>query len=84
MTIVRWTPLRDGLNIQDEMNRIFNAYFSRSPKESEGAALWAPLVDISETDEEIVVTDEIPGMKKEDVKISIQDNVLTRKGEKKQ
>lgn len=84
MTIVRWTPFRDMLGIQDEMNRLFNAYLEGSREGSEDAVLWAPLVDICETDEEITVTSEMPGMKKEDVKISVQDNVLTLKGEKKQ
>ncbi|MFH1943643.1 MAG: Hsp20/alpha crystallin family protein [bacterium] len=85
MTLVRCTPFRDLVNIQDEMNRIFNAFFTRSPeKAEEGSLLWTPLVDIVETDEEITVMAEIPGMRKEDVKISIQDNILTLKGEKKQ
>jgi HSP20 family protein len=85
MTLVRWAPFRDLLNIQDEMNRMFNNAFARFPEKGEGSAmLWAPLVDIVETDDEITVVAEIPGMKKEDVKISIQDDVLTLKGEKKQ
>jgi HSP20 family protein len=45
---------------------------------------WAPSVDVAETDEEIVVTAELPGIKQEEVDISIADNVLTLKGEKKE
>ena len=73
------------VNIQEEMNRLFNAYFSRSPERREGKSLVLhPSVDICETEEEISVLVEIPGMKKEDIAVSIQDNVLTISGEKKQ
>lgn len=82
MTIVRWSPMRDILNIQEEMNRIFNN-FAR-PSEGQRGVLWSPQVDIYESDDGITVELEIPGMSKDDVNIRIQDNVLTLKGEKKQ
>ncbi len=85
MTLVRWSPVRDMVGIQDEMNRLFNALFEKSPERREsGVTAWSPLVDISEMEDEILVTVEVPGMKKEDINITIQDNVLTLKGEKKQ
>ena len=85
MTLVRWSPMGDLVSIQDEMNRLFNAFFARTPDRSKSGMLsWGPLVDISETEDAIEVMAEVPGMKKEDIKISIQDNVLTLKGEKKQ
>ncbi len=85
MAITRWRPFRDLVNIQEEMNRLFDDFFGRSvsrPEWPEGA--WTPSVDVAETKDDVVIKAEIPGMKKEDVKISIQDNVLTLKGEKKQ
>ncbi len=86
MAIVRWRPLRDIVSIQDEMNQLFDNFFGgRVPrrwlKAEEG--LWTPNVDVSETKDEIVVTAEMPGMKKEDIKLSVQDNVITLSGEKK-
>jgi len=81
MTLIKWSPF-ELYSLQDEMNRIFNAYFSRMP-ESGGKSAWNPVVDISESDEDIVVYAEIPGLSKDEVKISIQDNVLTLSGEKK-
>ena len=84
MSIVRWSPFRDMLGIQDEMNRLFNAYFSRSSDPEGKSLVWHPFVDIFETDDEIKVVAEVPGMNKEDIKVSIQDNVLTISGEKKQ
>jgi len=87
MAIMRWRPLRDIVSIQDEMNQLFDDFFGRTPKRwsafgpEEG--LWTPNVDVSETKDEIVVTAEMPGMKKEDIKLSVQDNVITLSGEKK-
>jgi len=85
MALIRWSPFRDLVSIQDEMNRLFNDYFSKPLSEGkEGTILWNPTVDISETKDDVVVSAEFPGMKKEDIKISLQDNVLTLMGEKKQ
>jgi len=46
-------------------------------------AEWSPLVDISEDEKEYVIKAEIPEIKKEDVKLMVQDNVLTISGERK-
>lgn len=81
MTLIRWNPFQDLVSIQDEMNRMFDSYFSRKPGGGE-MMIWNPVVDISETEEEITVAAEVPGIKKEDIKITIQDNVLTLSGEK--
>lgn len=84
MTLIRWTPFKDVLGLQDEMNRLFNTYFARSSEKEGPSYLWHPVVDISETEEEIKVTAELPGVDKANVKISLQDNVLTLQGEKRQ
>lgn len=85
MTLIRWTPIRGMTGFQDEMNRLFNEFFASSPDQGEtGALLWNPLVDIAETKDDIIVKAEIPGMKKDDIKVVIQDNVLTLKGEKQE
>jgi len=70
------------VSIQDEMNRVFDGFFGRFPSRFDTE--WSPNVDISETKDDFVVKAEVPGMEKEDVKITLQDNVLTLKGEKKQ
>ena len=85
MTLVRWSPFRDMMGFQEEMNRMFNDFLSRSAERSdEGALLWNPVVDIAENEDHITVTAEFPGMTKDDIKISLQDNVLSLIGEKKQ
>ena len=82
MTLVRWRPFRDTVSVQDEMNRLFDGFFGRTPAAFDTG--WSPSVDISETKDEIVVKAEIPGLTKEEIEISLRDNVLTLKGEKKQ
>ncbi|MGB8656990.1 MAG: Hsp20/alpha crystallin family protein [Candidatus Zixiibacteriota bacterium] len=85
MAIVRWRPFRDMLTIQDEMNRLFDDFFGRPPVRPEWTEdQWSPSVDVSETKDDIIIKAEMPGISKDDVKISIQDNVLTLKSEKRQ
>jgi len=85
MSIVRWRPFRDLVSIQDEMNRLFDDFFGRPLARTEWTeGVWSPTVDISEDKDNVIIRAEMPGTKKEDVNISIQDNVLTLKGEKKQ
>ncbi len=81
MTLVRWSPFRDIMSAQDEMNRLFTDLLR--PRESRGAEDWIPAVDVSETEDAFVVTADVPGIKSEDIKISVAQNVLTLKGEKK-
>jgi HSP20 family protein len=86
MSIIRWRPTRDLLNIRDEVNRLFDNFFTGLPERRRGLleGEWAPSVDIAETDNEVVVTAELPGVKQDDVDITITDDVLTLKGEKKE
>jgi len=82
MALIRWSPFRELASFQDEMNKLFNEFFSRRSR-GEEISLWAPALDISETDDEIRIKAELPGVKKEDVSISISNNILVIRGEKK-
>jgi HSP20 family protein len=85
MAITRWRPFRDLMSVQDEMNRLFDDFFGRPVMRRDWIeAAWCPCVDVSETKDSVIINTEIPGMSKDDVKVSIQDNVLTLSGEKKQ
>lgn len=86
MTISKWDPFRDLLSLQERMNRLFEESFSKvkyPADESVFSGTWIPPVDIYETEEEMVMKAEIPGMKKEDITIEVKDNILTLKGERK-
>jgi HSP20 family protein len=67
------------------MDRLFSQYLRRIGREEEALApgVWAPVVDIYETDEKMVIKAELPGLKKEDIDIEVRDNTLTLKGERK-
>jgi HSP20 family protein len=85
MAITRWRPFRDVVSVQDEMSRLLDDIFGQRPARvhwKEGD--WNPSVDVTEDKDCVVVKAEMPGLNKDDVKISVQDNVLTLKGEKKQ
>lgn len=85
MTIRRWRPFRDIMSVQDEMNRLFDEFFGRTPvRGEEFERMWSPNIDVSETRDNILVTAEIPGMSKDDIKVTVRDNILTLSGEKKQ
>jgi len=85
MALTEWRPMADLFSIRDEMDRLFDDVFTHSPfRRGLLEYRWNPRIDIAETTDEIVVKAELPGMTREDVNISITDNVLTLKGEKKQ
>jgi HSP20 family protein len=79
--ISRWEPFRDMLSLRADMDRLFSSLFGGAQEEREG--LWAPIVDIEEDNDSIMVKAEIPGMSKEDIKVSVQSNILTITGERK-
>lgn len=83
--ITKWEPMPDILSLQDEMNRLFLDFFGRAPagRRLISESLWAPVMDIEETKDDIIVKAEIPGMTKEDVKIQITGDLLTISGERK-
>ncbi|MFQ6091083.1 MAG: Hsp20/alpha crystallin family protein [bacterium] len=82
---MRWRPVRDLFHIRDEMDRFFDEFMGRVPARGEmGEGVWSPDVDIRESENEIIVESEVPGMDQKDIKVSIKDNVLTLMGEKKQ
>ncbi len=71
---------------RDEMNRLFDNFFKGfdiEPFERKFAA-FSPSVDISETEKEIVISAELPGMEDKDIDVSLSKDTLTIKGEKKE
>lgn len=84
MSIVRYDPFRDLRSLQDEVNRLFSTNLSRAFGE-EGIArgAWNPSVDIYENKDQIVLEAELPGMKREDFDLSIENNVITLRGERR-
>ena len=88
MAIVRWDPFRELEEMSDRLNRMITrpgtAQTAAQGKEVMTVADWAPTVDISETEAEYAIKAELPEVKKEDVKVTVEDGVLTLQGERKQ
>ncbi|KPL15983.1 hypothetical protein AMJ74_00055 [candidate division WOR_3 bacterium SM1_77] len=77
-----WQPLRDMVSLRDDFDRLFESFFGTNLIEKEG--FWSPILDIEENNGNIVVKAELPGMKKEDIKVTVKDNMLSVSGERKQ
>ncbi len=76
-----WDPFRQ---FQQRMNRFFDEGSPFTfPEEALSLKTWIPSCDIYETENEIVVKAELPGAKKEDVKVNIENNMLTLSGERR-
>jgi len=84
MELVRWEPF-DGLNrIQSRINELFNETFGRSQAYSNSpTGVWFPPVDILESKDSYLIRAELPGMKKEDFNLEVNDGTLTLSGERK-
>ncbi len=82
MALVRWSPVRSGFTPQQELSRLVDDFFGRR-FEVEGPTAWQPVVDIEETAEGYLVRAELPGMRLEDIKITVADNALSIRGEKR-
>jgi HSP20 family protein len=81
MTLVKWTPMRSLISLPEEIDRFFTG-FGLGWKDFD--SVWSPSVDLSETEDSYEVKAEVPGMNKDEIKISYHDNVLTLSGERKQ
>jgi HSP20 family protein len=82
MPLVRWRPMRDLVDIQDEINRMFEDIAGPSDGETRMPRVYPP-ADVIENKDSFFVRAELPGLKKEDVKVTLQNNVLAISGEKK-
>ena len=78
--LIRWEPLE----LEDVQNRL-SRLFGRRPNGRDEITLadWTPLADITEDDKEYVIKTELPDVKKEDVKVTVENGVLTISGERK-
>jgi HSP20 family protein len=85
MTLVRWDPFRELEDMSERLNRVFSRPTLRNTgKENLTVADWMPTVDISETESEYLIKAELPEVKKEDVKVTVENGVLTLQGERRQ
>ena len=82
------SPFRGFYDMQSEMNRMFDEVFGDVARRSgrqqgEAATRWAPVLDVLQEDGDIIVRAELPGVKPEDVDVTLHNGVLTISGERK-
>lgn len=85
MRLTQWSPGREFAQLQERINRLFSDTYGRSSEEGlMNQGNWIPPVDIYQNgDHEIVLKAELPDMKREDIQVTVDENTLTIKGEKK-
>jgi HSP20 family protein len=77
MAIIRWDPFREMTQVQSQFNRLVDQVWSNRQES------WLPAVDVFDTADAVVLKAELAGMDPDDIEISVEDNVLTIKGERK-
>lgn len=82
MNLVGWDPFQELISIGNRINRAAGDPFASRTEDTPG--VWAPPVDIFERKDHLVIRAEVPGVKKEDMDVRIENGVLTLHGERKQ
>ena len=83
MTLVKFNPTRDLFNIKDNFDYMVQDLFNRKFDVSESMGELTLAVNIEENENEYLISAELPGVKKNDVKITFEDGALSISGEKK-
>jgi HSP20 family protein len=82
-SLKRVDPFQELMGLQDRMNQIFRGNFSGYSNEDIASGAWSPAVDIYETPEAIQMTFEVPGVNQQDIRVNMENNLLTVTGERK-
>jgi HSP20 family protein len=83
MALVRWEPTREVDSLQSEVNRVFDAFFGSGTGNATRSRRWLPAMDLVETEDQLVLKADLPGLGHDDVNIEVKDGVLTVSGERR-
>lgn len=84
MTANAWDVVRELATMQERMNRMWRGMHDGGHEDVTSRGTWMPPVDIYETDDrEIVLKAEVPGLKREDISLTVENSTLTLKGERR-
>jgi len=81
--VSNWSPFDQLTRLRDEMDRMFATPFTELSRGGQFFNQWAPALDLYEDKDNVFVKAEIPGMKKEEIEVSLHENALTISGERK-
>jgi HSP20 family protein len=82
MALVRWEPFRELAALQNEMGRWMNQAAGTSPGGNGQSSTWLPAVDVWETEKELFLSFDLPGIPEDKIAVELDDNVLTVSGER--
>src|SRR5918996_4187754 len=82
MALVRWEPFRELAALQNEMGRWMSQFSAGLTPGNGQSSSWLPAVDVWETDKELVLSFDLPGVPENKVAVELDDNVLTVSGER--
>lgn len=83
MNVVKYDPFREIRSVNNELNRLFSGFPTLSGREELIRGAWNPSVNIYDDKDHLVLEAELPGLTKNDFEITVENNVLTLKGERK-
>ena len=83
MTLVKWTPKRNMMNIFDEVEQMMHQAFGHSLENGSSRLSYSPLMNVSETESDYLVMMDLPGVEKKDVEVNLRNDILTVSGERK-
>ncbi|HEX8715286.1 MAG TPA: Hsp20/alpha crystallin family protein [Solirubrobacteraceae bacterium] len=86
MAVIRWEPAREISSLQQEVNRLFGTFFDTQAGAGDGvsgARRWIPAMDLVEEGDQYVLRADLPGVREDDVKVELDDDVLTISGDRK-
>lgn len=81
MTVIRWDPFREFLNIQNEVGRVFERTFGEGGEQPRGG--WVPAVDVYEHEDAITIKADLPELTAADIEVAFEDDRLVLSGERK-
>lgn len=82
--LTRYRPFQPARSLQREIDRMFGEYLPFLGDEDVEPGLWAPVMDLTETEKEYVVKMDVPGIPKEAVTVNLEDHRLIVRGERKE
>ena len=83
MTLVKWIPKRNTLNIFDEVEQMMHQAFGHSLENGTSRLSYSPLMNVSETESDYLIMMDLPGVERKDVNVNLSNGILTISGERK-
>ena len=84
MALIKWEPSEGLTTLRRDMDRLLDDFFGNSPFHFEREDGFAPSVEVSDTNESVIVKAQVPGVSQDNIQVSVTDDTLTLKGEMKE